>query len=159
MNFYYKLMFFLLPNIILANGIVIDFDKTIFIQFAIFITFGLIIQKLIVNPVVDILDKREAATTGAKDDSKGMLERIETISSDYENKLKSAKKEALIEQDNYIKSVNSKLSDKFSSEKAKIDAQIKEFAEKLEKEKKELKKDLEKESKQIADLIIKKVMG
>ncbi len=159
MNFYYKLMVFLLPNIILANGIVIDFDKTIFIQFIIFIIFGIIIQKLIVNPVVDILDKREAATTGAKDDSKDMLEKINIISSDYENKLKLAKKEALIEQDNYIKTINSKLTDEFSLEKAKVELKIKEFAKKLEDEKKDLKKDLEKESKQIADLIVKKVMG
>lgn len=159
MNFYYKLMVFLVPNIILANGIVIDFDKTIFIQFAIFIILGIIIQKLIVNPVVDILDKREAATTGAKDDSKDMLEEIDHLSSDYKNKLKSAKKEALIEQENHIKTINSKLADEFSLEKTKVELKIKEFDKKLENEKKDLKKDLEKESKQIADLIIKKVMG
>jgi len=159
MNFYYKLITFLLPTAVFANGIVIDFDKTIFIQLAIFIIFGVIIQKLIVNPVVDILDKREDATVGAKDDSKDMIERIETISSDYENKLKIAKKDALIEQDNYIKELNSNLSSKFLEEKNKVDVKIKEFAQKLEADKLKLKKDLENESKEIAGLIVKKVMG
>jgi F-type H+-transporting ATPase subunit b len=159
MKFYYKLIIFLLPGILLANGIVIDFDKTIFIQLFIFIAFGIIIQKLIVNPVVDILDKREDATVGSKDDSKDMIERIESISAEYESKLMLAKKEALIEQDNFIKDVSSKISGKFLLEKNKVDKQIDEFVVKLEKEKLDLKKDLELESKEIAELIIKKVMG
>jgi len=159
MNIYYKLILFLLPNMIFAEGIVIDFDKTIFIQLFIFLAFGVIIQKLIVNPVIDIIDKREEATVGSKDDSKDMLERIEEISSDYENKLKSAKKEAFLVKEAATKELSASLFEKLSSEKNIFDEKIDEFATKLEKEKVQLKKDLDKESKVIADLIVKKVMG
>jgi len=159
MNLYYKLVIFLLPNIIFAEGIVIDFDKTIFVQLFIFIIFGFIIQKLIVNPVVNILDEREAATTGSKDESKDMLEKIDIISADYEEKLKSAKKEALLAQEDSVKQVSIKLSENLSNEKNILDKKIDKFVTKLEDEKLVLKKSLEKESKEIADLIVKKVMG
>lgn len=143
----------------MANGIVIDFDKTLFIQFAVFVIFGIIIQKLIVNPVVDILDKRENATLGAKDDSKEMYEEAEKIMAEYETKIRDAQKEAAKEQEEYISQINKKLYAEFDSEREKISKKISEFNEKLENEKKEIKKELERESRIIAELIVKKIVG
>jgi len=159
MNLYYKLVIFLLPNIIFAEGIVIDFDKTMFIQLFIFLVFGFIVQKIIVNPVVNILDERENATTGSKDQSKEMVEKFESISVEYDNKLKEAKKEVFLEKEKSLKEISSSLSEKLSNEKSIFDKKIEDFISRLEKEKLELKKDLNKESSDIANLIVKKVMG
>jgi len=159
MNLYYKLVIFLLPNIIFAEGIVIDFDKTTFIQLFIFLIFGFIVQKMIVNPVVNILDERENSTTGSKDQSKDMIEKVESISVEYEDKLKEAKKEVFLEKESSLKEISTSLSEKLSDEKKVFDKKIEDFISKLEKEKIELKKDLNKESKEIANLIVKKVMG
>jgi len=93
MKYYLFLFFTFLTLPIYAGGIVIDFDSTIFVQLFIFIVFGILIQTIIVKPVVEILDKRENATIGTKEEVVLIQQKIIKMEEEYNEKILNAKKE------------------------------------------------------------------
>ena len=155
---YLLITIFLLSTPAYAS-VVIDFDKTVFIQFAIFIIFGLIIQRLIVNPVVDIIDRREEATTGSDKEVKLISEKIEVLTKDYDEKLLDARKKISTENNNIIEKSMKENDQLIKNENEKVKIQLKKVNQELESEKLALKKELDSEIDNLATLIVEKVMG
>ncbi len=159
MKYYLILILIFLTLPIYASGIVIDFDSTVFVQFFIFIVFGFLIQTIIVKPVVEILDKRENATIGTKEEVLLIHQKIIKMEEEYNEKILNAKKESQKNLEAKLVEVQAKTQKMFEESKTKTEKNFSEFKEKLQKEQKALQSNVAKESKDIAQMIVKKIMG
>ncbi len=155
---YFLVLIFLLSTPIYAS-VVIDFDSTVLVQLVIFIVFGLIMQKLIINPVVNIIDRREEATEGSREQVKEMEDKILQLSNEYDTKIIGARKEIVAENDTIIDSIQRENNRLLKEENNKIKNILDELNNDLMGEKKELEKELNLEIDSLATLIVKKVMG
>lgn len=77
-----------------AGDELLTVDKTILIQFVIVLVGLYIINKLILQPMLTLLDRRENLTKGTVNEARQLTEEAETLINDYKQKIDSARAEA-----------------------------------------------------------------
>lgn len=87
-----------------AAGNLITADKTVFIQFAIFLVALYILNALFFKPLMELADKRERATSGSGREADELAAKTEEIAAKYEAALKDAREQALAERARLTKS-------------------------------------------------------
>lgn len=81
-----------------AAGDLITADKTVFVQFAIFLVALYILNALFFKPLMDLADKRERATSGSGKEADELAAKSEEITARYEAALKEAREQALADR-------------------------------------------------------------
>lgn len=140
-------------------GVNIDIDNTIFIQFAIFIVFGFIAQKLIINPIVNIIDKREELTNESLGDSKEMGDEVSDLEEEYYSEIKKIRKEV---SENYREKIEVKQKENralIENKRDEVNKNLDIFVKDISKEEKQSRKNLEEELDSMSDIIVKKVLS
>ncbi len=137
----------------------INIDYTLLVQAAIFIVFVLLINQFLFRPVVERLEKRKAATTGAQEKALSLQEKAEREAALLEEKLAKARQEAALERDRVKKKVLEE--QKLFLERARkaIDKDIPALREKALNEAKEVEKSLRKGMEPFAEKIAAKILG
>lgn len=154
-------LFLLLPltTPLYAGGVVIDIDATLLVQLVIFILFALIMQKLIIHPVMDILDKRACATDGAVQKGKELFASAAEKKVLYDQQINVAKRNAQQKQDEMLQGVvaenHKMLEQSLIDEKAHWD----QFQGELQKKQRELAGAILKNTNDLSKLGISKIVG
>jgi len=81
-------------NSFAAGGDLLSVDKTILFQFVVVILGLFIINKLILQPMLSLLDRREKLTKGTVDEARELTEKAENLINDYKQKIDEARAEA-----------------------------------------------------------------
>ncbi|MEO0323433.1 MAG: ATP synthase F0 subunit B [Myxococcota bacterium] len=84
---------------ILSDGSLIDLDGTFFIQLAVFFTAFVVLRTLVFKPVLAVLEAREQATDGAREQAKQLQKEAAASGSDFEDKLRALRADAAEKRD------------------------------------------------------------
>ena len=88
------ILFLTALNAFAAGDNLLSVDRTILFQFIIVILGLFIINKLILQPLLSLLDRREKLTRGTADEARELTEKAETLINDYKQKIDEARTEA-----------------------------------------------------------------
>ncbi len=88
------ILFLTAVNTFAAGDNLLSVDKTILFQFIIVILGLFIINKLILQPMLSLLDRREKLTKGTADEARELTEKAENLINDYKLKIDEARAEA-----------------------------------------------------------------
>ena len=88
------ILFLTAVNTFAAGDDLLSVDKTILFQFVIVILGLFIINKLILQPMLSLLDRREKLTKGTADEARELTEKAENLINDYKLKIDEARAEA-----------------------------------------------------------------
>lgn len=86
-------------GILLSGASPIDLDGTFFVQMAIFFVAFFILKSLVFGPVMKVMDQREAAVGGAREDAARMNAEIAEKKEHFEGELRKVKSEASKERE------------------------------------------------------------
>lgn len=137
----------------------ISINFNFFIQLVSFIIFIFIIKRLLLKPILTIIESREEKVANAQKESEKLKLLLDENLRLYEEKLESAKAEAKQLRDKLIMEavqVEKKMFDKSREESLKIILGNKKL---IEEEIKKAKQHLEKESLSISHQIVEKILG
>jgi F-type H+-transporting ATPase subunit b len=81
------------------GGAIIDLDGTFFLQLGIFVVLFLFLREVVFKPVVAVLDAREHATDGAKDEARELEARAKEKLAAFEAEMTKAKVELSSERE------------------------------------------------------------
>lgn len=81
-------------NAFAAGDDLLSVDKTILFQFVIVLLGLFIINKLILQPLLSLLERRDKLTKGTVDEARELTEKAENLISDYRQKIDEARTEA-----------------------------------------------------------------
>jgi F-type H+-transporting ATPase subunit b len=84
---------------LLLGGAIIDLDSTFFFQFGIFIALFFFLRAVVFKPVMTVLDARETATDGAKDEARDLTAQAKEKLAAFEAEMTRAKVEISGERD------------------------------------------------------------
>jgi F-type H+-transporting ATPase subunit b len=84
---------------LLLGGAIIDLDGTFFFQLGIFLVLLIVLNQLVFRPVLAVLDAREHATDGAKDEARDLEARAREKLAAFEAEMTKAKVELAADRD------------------------------------------------------------
>ncbi len=137
----------------------INLDYTLLVQAAIFIVFVLLINQFLFRPIVDLLERRKAATTGAQEKALSLQEKAQREAALLEEKLAKARHEAALERDRVKKKVLDEQKQYLERARRAIDKDIPALREKAINEAKKVEETLKKSMEPFAEKIAAKVLG
>lgn len=82
----------------------ISADKTLFVQFAIFLAALYLLNVLFFRPLMDLADRRDEATSGSGKESEDLLEKAKKMTEEYDAAVRRAREQALAERARLTKS-------------------------------------------------------
>src|SRR5688500_8208426 len=78
-------------GVLLSGGSIIDLDGTIFVQLGMFFTAFVLLYVLVFKPMVAVLEAREAAIDGAKEQAKQLEHEGKSKQATFENELRKVR--------------------------------------------------------------------
>lgn len=81
-------------NVFAAGNDLLTVDKTILIQFLIFLIALYFLNSLFFKPMLDLADKREELTKGTVDEARDLTQKAEEVINEYNVKIEQARDEA-----------------------------------------------------------------
>jgi F-type H+-transporting ATPase subunit b len=78
-------------GVLLSGGSIIDLDGTIFVQLGMFFTAFVLLYVLVFKPMVAVLEAREAAIDGAKEQAKQLEHEVKSKQATFENELRKVR--------------------------------------------------------------------
>lgn len=131
----------------LAAGDLITADKTLFVQFVIFLAALYLLNALFFKPLLQLADRREAATSGSGKEAQNLSERAREMTEQYDSALKDAREAALAERALITKEAAAEAEQIVSSAREKVrrilEERIAELAANAEKAKAEMKSEIQ----------------
>jgi F-type H+-transporting ATPase subunit b len=88
-----------LGTLFASGGVVMDIDRTVFVQMAVFVMLTLILSPLLFKPVLRLFEERERRTEGARSAARAMQDKAEQLLQRYQAKLDDVKRAAAVERD------------------------------------------------------------
>ena len=86
-------------GILASGGVVMDIDRTMLVQMAIFVFLIVVLSPLLFKPLLRLFEERERRTEGARTDARQMQEKAENLLVRYQAKLEDVKRIATQERD------------------------------------------------------------
>ncbi len=86
-------------TLLASGGVVMDIDRTVFVQMAVFVMLILVLSPLLFKPVLRLFEERERRTEGARSAARAMQDKAEELLRRYEAKLDEVKRAAAAERD------------------------------------------------------------
>jgi F-type H+-transporting ATPase subunit b len=123
------------------------------IQGIIFISLIFVLKYLYFDPILKLLKKRESLTSGRHDESVHLHEELETLTSDYNQKIHGARLELSEERKSAILKTKAEAEEKIKEAKAAMEAELKAQEQKLTTEISSARKSLPEMSAKIANEI------
>ena len=78
-------------GVLLSGGSIIDLDGTVFVQLGMFFVAFLLLHALVFKPMVALLDAREQAIDGAKDEAKHLEQEVKDKQAMFESELRKVR--------------------------------------------------------------------
>ena len=130
-----------------AAGDLITADKTLLVQFVIFLIALYLLNNLFFKPLMDLADRRENATSGSVKDAQELIEKAREMTAQYDEGLKEAREQSLAERTQLTKSALAEAEEIVSSARGEafrlLEERAGEIAGQVEKAKNEMKSEIE----------------
>ena len=137
----------------------VDIDYTVFIQLVNFLLLIWILNQVLYKPLLRIMDRRKQILDKAQEEVKSVQDTIDRRMAEYEEKIRSAKMEAMSQKGDLAKEGSAAAKVITDKAKGEISALIGEFQQKLQKELASARELLQKQSQRISTEIAEKVLG
>ncbi len=142
----------------MTEGIV-SIDWTLAVQAVNFLVFMYLINKFLFQPLLSLMEEREAELRGIYSESEALKEKANSILKEVEELLNRAKEEAKAKIDSAVKEAREER-ERIISEAQKLASQkVEKAKEEIWKSFEEEKGKLEREAEKIAQEIVKKILG
>jgi len=76
---------------------VVDLDSSLIVQLAVFLLFFYLFNKILVQPMLNVFEKRHSLTDGAREQARISVKEAETKIAEYEERIADARRSALEE--------------------------------------------------------------
>jgi F-type H+-transporting ATPase subunit b len=86
-------------TLLASGGVVMDIDRTLFVQMAVFVMLILVLSPMLFKPVLRLFEERERRTEGARSAAREMQDKAEDLLHRYQAKLDEVKRAAQAERD------------------------------------------------------------
>jgi F-type H+-transporting ATPase subunit b len=146
-------------GVLLSGGSIIDLDGTVFVQLGMFFIAFLVLHTLVFKPMVAVLEAREKAIDGAKDEAKHLEQEVKDKQAMFESELRKVRGSAGEERERLRAeglALESKLLDSVRGETATL---VREAGERLQVEAKRVRGELSHSQADLAREIASKVIG
>ena len=137
----------------------VDIDSTLFIQLVLFLLLIWILNQVLYKPLLRIMDRRKEILDKAQEEVKTVQETIDGRVAEYEEKIRSAKMEAMGQKGDLAKEGSEAAKAITDKAKGEIAGMMGEFQAKLEKELASARELLRSQSLRISSEIAEKVLG
>jgi F-type H+-transporting ATPase subunit b len=137
----------------------VDIDYTVFIQLVNFLLLIWILNQVLYKPLLRIMDSRKQILDKAQEEVKSVQDTIDRRMAEYEEKIRSAKMEAMGQKGDLAKEGSEAAKGITDKAKGEISGMMGEFQQKLEKELAAARELLRNQSQRISSEIAEKVLG
>lgn len=142
-----------------SGGVTIDFDRTVWIQMALFTALILILTPTLFRPLLRLFDERERRTEGARGEARAMQERAAQVLAKYEAELEKVQRVAAEERER-VRAETLKLESSILEEAQKATARIvEEGRQRIATEVTRLKAQLDGRSQDLGEAIVSRTIG
>ncbi len=142
---------------VFAAGDLITADKTLFVQFAIFLAALYLLNGLFFKPLMDIADRRDSATSGSGKEAEELVKKSEKMTAEYNGAIKQAREQVLAERARITKTALAEAEETVSAARDEarslLEKRTAELAVQVEKVKEKMRSEIE----DIAGLITRAV--
>jgi F-type H+-transporting ATPase subunit b len=146
-------------GVLLSGGSIIDLDGTVFVQLGMFFIAFLILHALVFKPMVALLDAREQAIDGAKDEAKHLEQEVKDKQATFEAELRKVRGTAGEERER-LRTEGLELERKLlESVRAETTTLVREAGERLQVEATRVRGELSQSQPELAREIASKVIG
>jgi F-type H+-transporting ATPase subunit b len=146
-------------GVLLSGGSIIDLDGTVFVQLGMFFVAFLLLHALVFKPMVALIDAREQAIDGAKDEAKHLEQEVKDKQATFENELRKVRGSAGEERER-LRSEGLELERKLlENVRAETGTLVREAGERLTAEAKRVRAELATSQSDLAREIASKVIG
>ncbi|MBN8553858.1 MAG: hypothetical protein J0L93_00255 [Deltaproteobacteria bacterium] len=136
-----------------------EFNSTLLIQLGIYLGLIFILKILFFDPILKLLNKREALTEGKKEEASGMREKITAIRIKFDSKMSEVKQSLEGQRQIELKMVKERAEQKLSEAKSKVERKLIDHQIEMEAELKRLRGQLPQLSSEISNEITKAILG
>jgi F-type H+-transporting ATPase subunit b len=144
---------------VLAAGVNVDFDGTIFLQIVLFALLGVVLKPLLFDPVLKIFTLREEKTDGARAKARQLQERAGKILRKYERELERIRQVATEERDRARVETARLEAEILGKARESVAAILNDGRKKLEQQTSAIRFDLGKESERLAQDLANRAIG
>jgi F-type H+-transporting ATPase subunit b len=137
----------------------VEINSTLLIQLGIYLALIFILKGLFFDPILALLRKREALTTGKKGEALGMREKISQLKAEYEAKMSDVKKSIDLQRRDELGAIRERAEKKLNDAKTKADRKLMDHQLEMEAEIKRLRGQLPQLSADISSEISKAIIG
>ena len=142
-----------------AGGVVMDIDRTMLVQMAVFVLLIVVLSPLLFKPVLRLFEERERRTEGARSDARAMQEKAENLLERYQSKLEDVRITAGTERER-LRAETLQLEAKILGQARQATSQIVEAGRaQIERETAGIRQDIGVQSRAIAREIGSRVLG
>jgi F-type H+-transporting ATPase subunit b len=146
-------------GVLLSGGSIIDLDGTVFVQLGMFFVAFLVLYALVFKPMVALLEAREQAIDGAKDEAKHLEQEVKDKQATFDAELRKVRGTAGEERER-LRSEGLELERKLlESVRSETTTLVREASERLEVEAKRVRAELSHSQQGLAREIASKVIG
>lgn len=142
-----------------AAGDLITADKTVFVQFAIFLVALYLLNVLFFRPLIYLADKRESATSGSSREAEELTAKSEELTARYNAEVKEARERAAEERTLITKAAIEEADGIVSSAREEARALLDERTAELSAEVEKTKSEMSSEIEEIAVMITRAAGG
>ena len=146
-------------NAYAAEENLLSFDKTLVVEFFIFIIAIIILNKLLFNPLVALRYRREDLTVGKMDEARELNNDVEKKIEEYQNRLHDAREEAYEKKAEIRKEAQQSAEKIISDARVEADRQLEEYKKELHSHIEEIKQKIKPEINILAKDIATRVLG
>lgn len=143
----------------LAAGDLITADKTVVVQFILFLVALYLLNILFFKPLIEIAERRESATSGSGKEAEELTKKSELITAEYNKALKEAREQALAERAEITRSAVAEAESIVSSAREEAGSIVRRRTEELELLVEKAKEEMDAEIEEIASMITRAAGG
>jgi len=137
----------------------VDFDKTLFIQAALFLVLLFVIKPLLLDPMLKLFEERERRIDGAKLEARKMDEQSAGALSKFEGEMNKVRASANVERDKVRAEALKAESDLLGKVRERTAAKLEAGRKANTEEEKRARSGLETESRELARLLASRALG
>jgi F0F1-type ATP synthase membrane subunit b/b' len=111
-----------------------EINFTLFIQAAIYLALFVVLKNLYFHPLLALLKKRDQLTTGKLDEVATLSKKIETLTAQYEAKMKQTKESMEAHRQETLQKVRASAEEKIHDAKTKLEKKLSDYQATLERD-------------------------
>jgi len=138
---------------------VISLDYTVILQMINFVIIFFLSKKMILEPVMRTIDKRDRKIALLSDDAKTFEDELEKNKRDYEKRIDDVKNDLLIHRNSVIVKAEKEANAKINRVKDNLDKKMQEFRDELTLQYEEAKTGIEKDIDMLSEDVVNVLLG